>query len=238
MDGTDPSGNAVYFVERAFDSGAKKGSWYLNYGHGYLLFTSSSDPGTGDPFTTHQQILHTFSWHPNVWDYKDTRTPGRVWENHTSDTSPGNHSALLVTTSASQQATLLNWVNSWISAAAPGYELGSPVKDTVTPDPNNEIGSTKHVAAPKNGVYYSLKEQNCVWWATIMLKQSGITVPTSVYTSAADFNHGIGAASQVISGTRSAFDVRTLNGLPYGQFKLPGVQSLDASEFGAGLSGF
>jgi hypothetical protein len=55
-----------------------------------------------------------------------------------------------------------------------------------------------------DAIYYSFAGQNCVWWATIMLKQSGISVPGSTYDKIKAFNHGIGEASKVISGARSA----------------------------------
>jgi len=48
-------------------------------------------------------------------------------------------------------------------------------------------------------------------------------------------NNGSGAASQVLTGKRSAMDVRTLNGLPYGQFKMPVTLDIDLSAYGIGL---
>jgi hypothetical protein len=71
-----------------------------------------------------------------------------------------------------------------------GFEFGHAMDDPH--DPGNEIGEPeKHVEAPKNGVYYSLTEQNCFWWATIMLKQSGIPVSDKVYECIKD-DMGIG----------------------------------------------
>ncbi len=162
----DPSGHAAYFIARELGFAAGAPAWKLGFGHGYLLFTSPSDLGTGDPFTTHQQIVDTFSWHPDVWDYKyegDVGVPGRVWEHHPTDMNPSGNGvpseAYLVTTAPSQQSKLYNSISSWIQAAKPGYEYGVPKRDPN--DLNSEIGDN-HVNAPKNGVYYSLGEQNCV----------------------------------------------------------------------------
>jgi len=206
VDGVDPSGNAVYFVERHFEGAEKKFAFLLGYGHGYLLFTSTSDPGTGDPFDTHQQILHTFSWHPYSWNFNEKAmpgVPGRVWENDTRDDwTPGAfHIALLVTTDSSQQQTLLNYINGWKDTEGVGYEYGFPIPDKN--DPGNEIGNP-HVPAPSSGgVFYSLYGQNCVWWSTVMLMDSGINVPDPVYWQIQQYNHGIGYAQYVIAGLRS-----------------------------------
>jgi RHS repeat-associated protein len=236
INGIDPSGCAAYFVERAFASKMLSYGWPFNFGHGYLLFTAPSDPGTGDPFTTGQQIITCFSWHPNVWDYNTKAkpgVPGRVWELHPGDVAPGpTHVALLVTTNPAQQSALLNYINAWIRAAGPGYDFGGAIPDPA--DPKNEIG-TPHTAAPRNGVYYALKEQNCVWWATVMLMQSHIKVPPGVYTRISRFNQGIGAAAQVISGQRTAYDVRTLGGWPFGQLRTPPVLQIELDALGVAL---
>lgn len=85
----------------------------------------------------------------------------------------------------------------------PGFDSGGPFPDKS--DPGNEIGDPAlHVPAPANGVYYSFTEQNCVWWATVQLKLSGINVPQSVYNHILFNNGTIGAAADVIAGTRSA----------------------------------
>jgi hypothetical protein len=232
VDGRDPSGNAAYFVERDFDSWEWP-AWCLNYGHGYLLFTSPSDTGTIDPIWKNRaQVIDSFSWHPNVWDFDHSArpgVPGRVWEMHPKDKHPGNlHNAILVTTDPGQQSILQNYIKNWYAAAHTGYDYGDPIKDQT--DTKNKIGSP-HIPAPQNGVYYSVREQNCVWWATIMLKQSNIKVDPGVYSQISRYEQGVGAASQVISGARSPDDVRTLNARPpymYGHFTMP----VDLSAFG------
>jgi hypothetical protein len=95
----------------------------------------------------------------------------------------------------------MNWMNS----NQTGYELGDPIADPRDPK-GNEIGNSGHRQAPYFGsIYYSLGEQNCVWWAAIMLKQSGISVNSGVFDKIAAYNGSIGGASQVLNGTRSAF---------------------------------
>ena len=112
-----------------------------------------------------------------------------------------------------------------------GYELGMPKSDPNVP--HNDIGSDDHKPAPSGGVYYSVYGQNCVWWATIMLKQSNIQVNPAVYKAILNYNWGGGSANHVIMGWRSAYDVRTLNGLPAGMnLSLPGY---DLSGFDTGL---
>jgi hypothetical protein len=235
--GSDPSGRAAYFVERNLNITAGSLGWELGFGHGYLLFTSTSDPGTGDPFDTHQPILDTFSWHPNVWDYDRDAwpgVPGRLWEMHPTDTTPGSqHKALLLTTDSSQQSSLMSYINGWISMANPGREYGSPQTDPH--DLHNDIGDP-HRAAPPGGVYYSLGGQNCVWWATTMIMQSNIKVPQSVYTEITKYNHGIGNADVEIGLglSDSAFDVGTLSGIPLG-VKVAGLPGYDFSGFDTGL---
>jgi hypothetical protein len=71
LNGSDPSGNAVYFVQRPL---AMTGGSYVygssqdpSIGHGYLLFTPYSDPGTGDPFQSGEPVWDTFSFHPSPW---------------------------------------------------------------------------------------------------------------------------------------------------------------------------
>lgn len=44
-----------------------------------------------------------------------------------------------------------------------------------------------------------------------MLVQSKISVPQSVYTAIQQYNHGIGAAAEVIKGTRSAYTANTID---------------------------
>jgi hypothetical protein len=219
--GADPTGRAVYFVERKLSiSGGGPAYYAANVGHGYLLFTLPNDPGTeGDPLTHGYGALTTFSWHPNVWDYTDqtagylnpNRAPGRVWERHPDDINPHSYHPYLITTDAGQQAALLKAIRSWISSEQVGYEKGGPKTDPN--DPKNDIGLLQHIPAKENGVYYSLMEQNCVWWATIMLKQNGITIPQNAANAISSYNDGKGAAGAVISGQRSAFTVHTISGL-------------------------
>jgi hypothetical protein len=208
VDGSDPTGKAVYFVSRHFQGAMKSAAYLADFGHGYLLFTDSSDSGYNNPFWTHQNIVDTYSWHPSSWSYNpddpndQPGISGRVWEKHPADTDPGMLSATyLVTTSASDQSKLQSYISSWIAQARCGRDWGAPIADPHIP--GNEIGSP-HVAPASDSVYYSLKGQNCVWWSTIMLKQSGIYVRPDVYDAIKDFNHGIGYASQVVSGARNA----------------------------------
>jgi len=105
----------------------------------------------------------------------------------------------------------LSSIWAWYSYWGPGFDSGSPRPDTS--DPGNEIGDPSlHVPAPATGVYYSFTEQNCVWWATIQLELSGIRVPTSTYNAISSYNLGVGAAAQVIAGTRSASTANRLTG--------------------------
>ncbi len=202
---SDPSGHAVYFVERKMGLPGGGPAWYLNSGHGYLLFTSTSDPGSSDPFAAGFSGIDSFSWHPNSWNYSG-QVPGRIWEQHSLDMNPRGHvpyKTFLVTTSAKDQATLLSSISAWNASMKPGFDFGGPFPDKS--DPGNEIGNPSlHIPAPANGVYYSWSEQNCVWWATVQLKLSGIAVPQSVYNHIYVYNGTFGAADQVIAGTRSA----------------------------------
>jgi len=203
VDGIDPSGKAVYFVTRHFNS-SKAELYLLNAGHGFLLFTDTSDSGYNDPYWTHQKIVDTYSWHPSSWTYatSDPGLPGRVWEMHPVDTDPGIlSSTYLVTSDSGDQLKLQNYISSWIAQAGCGRDWGSPIDDPHMP--GNEIGNP-HVDAKSDGVYYTLYGQNCVWWCTIMLRQSGIKVRPDVYDKIRDFNWGKGYASQVVSGARSA----------------------------------
>jgi hypothetical protein len=223
-------------MERRF-SGAKGILWPLELGHGYLLFTDASDPGTHNPIMSHQHVIDTFSWHPNVWDFKG-KAPGRIWENHPFDINPGAfQGCVLLTTDFGQEKNLIQCVNNWKAATGCGYELGKPIKDNVTPDDNNQIGFDAHKPAPPDGVYYSLRGQNCVWWATIMVMQSGIQLqnPTAFNNAVSYFNTGGGGgyAGQVISGARSAFEADRMNGMPFGlNLAIPGY---DLSGFDTGL---
>ena len=46
---------------------------------------------------------------------------------------------------------------------------------------------------------------------------------------------GIGAAAQVISGQRTAYDVRTLGGWPFGQLRTPPVLQIELDALGVAL---
>ena len=236
VDNDDPSGNAIYFVERELSKGFGPAVWPLGIGHGYLYFTDPSDPGTGDPFTTHQTPIDSFSWHPNVWDYRGSRAPGRIWEDDTEHdwNPPSQHLAVCATTDPGAEVSLLNCINTWKDETGCGYELGYPKQDNITPDPHNDIGSVDHKPAPPGGVYYSVYGQNCVWWATIMLKQSNIQVNPAVYKAIFNYELGGGSANHVIMGWRSAYDVRTLNGMPVG-INISGLSGYDLSDFDTGL---
>ena len=243
VNGTDPSGHAAYFVERKLSiTGGATAYYGLNTGHGYLLFTPTTDPGSGDPFVNGQRAIATFSWHPHIWDYLSEElgkpgVPGRVWEDHPDDIGPTwGYQTFLVTADSAQQQALLTCIRNWISAMKPGYDYGNPTRDDVTPDPNNQIGVIQHIPAPANGVYYSLTGQNCVWWATIMLNQSGIRVPQSVYDYIWLYNGGIGAARPVIGGQRSAYECGRTPTNPFGI--VPTVNDyIDATAFGAAYFG-
>jgi hypothetical protein len=173
-----------------------------------LLFTAASDPGY-EPFVTHQPIIDTFSWHPYSWNAAADQPDGvssRVWEMDPADTTPGGLDVCVpITTDANAQSKIFNYVKSWIAQSGCGREYGAPKDDPN--DPGNKIGSP-HVPPQSNCVFYSLRGQNCVWWSTIMLQQSGINVNPIDYQILKDFNHGIGNASEVIAGTRSAYEAR------------------------------
>lgn len=221
----DPTGLAVYFATRklGFTLGpVPVGSMIWldgTFAHGYLLFTSTSDPGSADPLASGQPVTDSFSWHPYIWGYttEEARNPllpgvpGRVWERHPDDTMPQlrgiPYQTLLVTANPAQQTMFQSFIHNWIAANHVGYDSGWPIQVTDPYGNANDIGSAAHISAPKEGVYYSLFEQNCVWWAAIMLKQSGISVPQHVYNAIARVNMGQGAASRVINGQRSAYQV-------------------------------
>jgi RHS repeat-associated protein len=221
VNNSDPTGEAVYYMERQLGCSGGSVGWALNFCHGYLLFTAGSDTGSEDPFSDPANTVTSFSWHPHIWDYTDEEAknpilpgvPGRVWERHPDDMDPEAEGipfwANLVTADPGQQAMVLSCVQGFIHNQPVGYELGFPRQDPN--DPQNQIGAG-HVAAPREGVYYSLTGQNCVWWCTIMLIQSGIPVSTGVFFTILNDNWGGGAASDVISGQRSAYQVGTLNG--------------------------
>ncbi len=228
VNGIDPSGDAVYFVERRLSMKFGDLAWKATFGHGFLLFTDpKNDTGKGDPYTSGATITDSFSFHPYIWSYwsEESRNiasgaygvpgvPGRVWERHPDDMTTKArgipYRTFLVTTDPVAQDTLLNYINGWIRSMPVGYELGDPKPDTSGTDPDNEIGSLAHVAAPTDAVYYSLLEQNCVWWATIMLKQSKIDVPATVDRAIETFEGGTTGGAAVIKGDRSASDVGTI----------------------------
>ena len=208
INGFDPSGDAVYFVERQFSASWGEYIWD-EFGHGYLLFTPTSDPGSADPFAAGQPAIDTFSFHPSTWNYDDyLGTPSRVWEDHPDDTNPASaglqYHTFLVTANPAQDLALQAFIKNWIHSMPVGYDFGNPITDPS--DPQNEIG-IRHIDAPPNGVSYSVAEQNCVWWCTIMLKQSGIPVPPSVYSAIGAYNAGEGGGPQVVNGQRSANEV-------------------------------
>ncbi len=62
---------------------------------------------------------------------------------------------------------------------------------------------------------------------TLASRQSGVKVPPMIYCAAAAINGGAGAASEVISGKRNAYDVRTTIRT---QFKMP--VTIDLSAYG------
>ncbi len=217
VNGRDPSGEAVYFVERRLGIGGGLPLFdLLNIGHGYLLFTAPSDPGNLDPFTSGQGIISSFSWHPYIWDYtyEENRppfppgVPGRVWESHPDDTMPNLRGfpeiPFIVTTDPARQTAFYAHINNWIQNMPVGYDRGDPHEVQDQYGHRNTIGVLAHTEAPKDGIYYSLFEQNCLWWATIMLKQSGIPVSAALYAEIASYNQGGGAAGDVIAGRRSA----------------------------------
>jgi hypothetical protein len=246
VNNTDPSGNAVYFVERRLSMDYGWLSYKLaNVGHGYLLFTLPIDPGTeGDPLTHGYGALTTFSFHPYTWNYADQaqgylamgnqKVPARVWERHTDDTHPSSYHPYIITANAGVQAALLNSIRNWIFSEPVGYDEGAPKQES--PGSPNTIGRMRHDPAPETGVYYSVLEQNCVWWATIMLVQNNITIPPDARTAIMSYNHGGGAASQVLSGTRNATTVHTMNDILEGMSLQTGGYNVDMG--GVGLGGF
>ena len=214
IDKTDPTGLAVYFVTRKFDDpgfGSRFSYSGLDSGHAYLLFTVPGDPGTeADPLKAGYGALTTFSWHPQSWDYADkangrlSKIIGRVWERHPADTHPTNYNIYLVTAKATEQKALLNAIYTWINTAPVGYEKGNPQDD-----PNNrgknEIGNPLwHRTQEGNGYYYSLFDQNCVFWATYMLACNDIALPKKLSNVIMTFDQRAGAAEAVIEGKRTA----------------------------------
>jgi hypothetical protein len=88
------------------------------------------------------------------------------------------------------------FIRGWIYAKNTGYEVGDWTDDKK--HPGNTIGINYHKDAPSNGEYYSVDGQNCIWWVTTMLMQSGIKVPLNVYTEIDNYNRGYGDDHQMI----------------------------------------
>jgi len=191
------------------------------------LFTVPGDPADApDPLKAGNGAETTFSWHPRTWDYAVTengnedlgkRAPGRVWERHPGDMTPkdGTYSIYLITSDPVKQRALESAIRSWIVGNNQNYECGAPVRRD--PDnPRNDIGKREshHVDQSPQTIYYSLLEQNCVWWATIMLLQNDIKLSKEVEKVISDFNHGQGAAKEVILGKRSANIVHRMSYIP------------------------
>jgi hypothetical protein len=116
--------------------------------------------------------------------------------------SIGAYDASLITTDAGEQATLLSYIDNWIEREPVGYELGPSMADPNDPQ-NNTIGSLGHVDAPANGIGYSLLSQNCVWWATAMLYQSGMSLPPGLAATIASYNQSNGAGPAIVLGGRN-----------------------------------
>jgi len=232
--GTDPSGHAVYFVERKLSMNYGTLAYRIgNSGHGYLMFTSYQDPGNeGDPLKHGHPALKTFSWHPNSWNYAyeqaaggaynfKATAPGRVWEGHPDDMNPSSYSTYCITANRDSEDALLTTIQNWINSEPVGFELGYPQPDPA--DPGNTIsGDSTRRPAPENGVYYNLTEQNCVWWAAAMCVQSKISVLQGAQAAIKGYNHGVGAGAAVILGQRSASLLHTQSVFPPGMSFIPG----------------
>ncbi|MCF6177305.1 MAG: hypothetical protein L3J71_16235 [Victivallaceae bacterium] len=220
----DPTGLAVYFVLRSFDDSSATKRWAsfkAGSGHGYLLTTSFDDKNerNHNPLKSGYATRYTFSWHPSSWNYADgsgkgkyTRTPGRIWLNHPADLKPKNYEIYLITTNSYKQKALESTISSWIRGDKVGYEYGDPQAEPT--NLKNEIGKIRHKSVPLHGgIYYSLFEQNCVWWATIMLLQNGISIPKDTEKVISKFNGGFGAANEVLSMKRSKYKVNYMDTL-------------------------
>jgi RHS repeat-associated protein len=223
VNGVDPTGLAVYFVLRKFATpGIKTKFLYklMDMGHGYLLFTAPNDPGNmANPFNNGYALLGTISWHPNEWDYADesgvndmtAKTPGRVWESHPDDTNPKDYGTYLITADATKQTALRSSIVNWCKNNQVGYDRGKPQNDPT--NINNQIGF-RHYSAREGGIYYSLLEQNCVWWATSMILRSGIKLSQDVAKVISTFNKGGGAADNLISGRRNVNTAHRMTYIP------------------------
>ena len=228
----DPSGYAVYFVKRKFASPGLSSQFLyraMDMGHGYLLITADNDDGKADPFTSTYALKYSFSWHPDHWDYAErsntanvndsfSRTRGRIWMNHTDDIRPKRrtYTTYLITTDPTKQRQLLSTILTWGKSSNVGWEKGEPREDSS--NPNNQIGRN-HIDSQKTSVYYSLLEQNCVWWATIMICQAGIALPQAASNAIIEFNDGGGAAKDVIRGNRQATEANRLLTVPRNSFR-------------------
>ena len=109
----------------------------------------------------------------------------------------------------------------------PGYDRGPPGRDPNKPGNTISRDQRYHKPAKDDGAYYSMGEQNCVWWAAIMLKQSGVQLPADVTSAIQKFNGGRGDAKDVLSGQRKATTVHTVKGHEYIML-LPGCEPFDA----------
>jgi hypothetical protein len=209
VDGSDPSGHAVYFVTRKFQGGG--GTWaqyQMGFGHGYLLITSEQDLGKSKHPLKYWPALKTFSYHPADFTYMDghgfdTRlvTQGRIWERDSHDTQPSSYDAYLVTTDSDLQKKLIAAIYAWRDTWQVGYDFGAPSPQGDPNHPGNAIGvPSRHKEPGDNCAYYSVNGQNCVWWSTIMLMQNGFTpLPKNVATAISNFNGSIGFAQDVIN---------------------------------------
>jgi hypothetical protein len=134
------------------------------------------------------------------------------------------YNLFLVNRDPAAQAKLLGFIRSWIAVQGTGYDYGEPHTDKY--DLKNTVGEPdKHKEAPADGIYYSTFEQNCVWWAAIMLKQGCIGVDPGSYTAIAAYNNGVGGGADVVNRVRPADVVHTLGRLPV---RMPPVLSVNS----------
>lgn len=207
--------DSVYFVARQFGDNRPQefkenakmfnGDWKGKLGHGFLMFTGPNG-----------EVTATFSFHPVIFPEKDekqgfwdvatsirnaavpnTASPGRVWESGPEDMDvdlPGEngvaaHEKFLMTSNRAESDRCLRYVRAWIALNHVGYEKGAHIPDNA--HPGNTI-SANHIDPAPNATNYWVYGQNCFWWATSMIQDSGIHIPVQAETEIAKYDNGVG----------------------------------------------
>lgn len=125
---------------------------------------------------------------------------GRVWKNdpidfgRTTPFGPVAHRKWKITDDSDLQEKLLNYIERWMEANEVGYEEGEHIEDDRLQSAGvaNTIGRIKHRRPSAMAPEYWVYGQNCYWWASTMLADTGIKVPASAREQINKQNAGIG----------------------------------------------